>query len=79
MNYVVNYGRDLNRIKILIFLTCSLTSQNCPLFLRAFILATVESRNVSSSKIKYPFGVIFEVLGGKPSVTEVEGKKKKKL
>ncbi|TNN36430.1 hypothetical protein EYF80_053414 [Liparis tanakae] len=32
--------------------TCSLTSQNWPLFLRAFILATVESRKLSSSKIR---------------------------
>lgn len=39
--------------------TCSRTSQNWPLFLRAFILATVESRKLSSSKIKQPFGIIF--------------------
>ncbi len=41
--------------------TCSLTSQNWPFFLRAFILATVESRKVSSSKIKYPLGIILEI------------------
>lgn len=41
--------------------TWSLTSQNWPFFLRAFILATVESRKLSSSKIKYPLGIILEI------------------